>query len=182
MRWKIEQVFRWQATALSFLWQFSQTTFFLFFQYNLHLQLSIARVSFHNSLPNKASWMVACRTGDLFSQFAGCAQRNSQREGEGERKVKNKLPVTTLLFMQLQPFAFFFYCYALKENNTYNTITNCTPITLLTITNCTLITLLTITKWTLIEGLGGKRAQLFLARMKIVKTTPNFACEFVYVC
>ena len=28
----------------------------------------------------------------------------------------------------------FFYCYALKENNTYNTITNCTPITLLTIT------------------------------------------------
>ena len=33
-----------------------------------------------------------------------------------------------------------------------------------------------------LKGSVEKRPYRFLAKMKIVKTTPNFACEFVYVC
>ena len=50
--------------------------------------------------------------------------------------------------LTIQNFTYLQYLHHLQYEvlTTYDTVTNCTPITLLTITNCTLITLLTITK------------------------------------
>ena len=55
---------------------------------------------------------------------------------------------TKLYLLTIQNFTYLQYLHYLKYKvlTTYNTVTNCTPITLLTITNCTLITLRTITK------------------------------------
>ena len=36
--------------------------------------------------------------------------------------------------------------------------------------------------WDKMKGSVEKGPYSFLAKMKIVKTTPNLACEFVYVC